>query len=75
MVKNTVYTDHYFFRNYDITHFVMHVNGKLRPSEGLSLAMNLEKNSVMVNSTLVEGSGIHHSNSGLQVTHDMYIVE
>jgi hypothetical protein len=23
--------------------------------------------------TLFEGSGIHHSNSGLQVTHDMYI--
>jgi len=23
--------------------------------------------------TLFEGSGIHHSNSGLQITHDMYI--
>jgi hypothetical protein len=23
--------------------------------------------------TLFEGSGIHHSNTGLQITHDMYI--
>ena len=27
----------------------------------------------MAYNTLLEGSGIHHSNSGLQITHDMYI--
>jgi len=27
----------------------------------------------MAYNTLFEGSGIHHSNSGLQITHDMYI--
>ena len=29
--------------------------------------------SVMGYRTLFEGSGIHHSNTGLQITHDMYI--
>jgi len=32
-----------------------------------------EKASVMGYRTLLEASGIHHSNSGLQITHDMYI--
>jgi hypothetical protein len=27
----------------------------------------------MVYRTLFEGSGIHHLNAGLQITHDMYI--
>jgi len=31
------------------------------------------KASVMGYRTLFEGSGIHHSNSGLQITHDIYI--
>jgi len=35
--------------------------------------MDHEKTSVMGYRTLFEGSGIHHSNSGLQITHDMYI--
>ena len=35
--------------------------------------MDHEKTSVMVYRTLFEISGIHHSNSGLQITHDMYI--
>ena len=43
------------------------------PSEGLTLDMDHEKASVMGVGTLFEGSGIHHSNSGLQITHDMYI--
>ena len=42
------------------------------PSEGLTLDMDHEKTSVMVYRTLFEGSGIHHSNTGLQITH-MYI--
>jgi len=35
--------------------------------------MGHEKTSVMGYRTLFEGSGIRHSNSGLQITHDMYI--
>ena len=49
------------------------MNGKQIPAEGLSLGMDHEKTSVMGYRTLFEGSGIHHSNSGLQITHDMYI--
>ena len=37
------------------------------------MGMDHEKTYVMVYRTLFEGSGIHHSNSGLQITHDMYI--
>jgi len=35
--------------------------------------MNYEKASVMEYRTLFEASGINHSNSGLQKTHDIYI--
>ena len=42
------------------------------PSEGLSLDMGHQKTSVLAYRTLFEGSGIHHSNAGLQITHDMF---
>jgi hypothetical protein len=32
----------------------------------------MKKTSVMGYRTIFEASGIHHSNSGLQITHDMY---
>jgi hypothetical protein len=35
--------------------------------------MSHEKTSVMAYKTLFENSGIHDSNSGFQVTHDMFI--
>ena len=35
--------------------------------------MGHEKMSVRGYATLFQGSGIHHSNTGLQITHDMYI--
>jgi hypothetical protein len=75
MVQNTEFlgsinSNPYFFRHYDLTQFIMHVNGKPIPSEGLTLGMDHEKTSIMGYRTLFEGS---HSNSGLQVTHDMYI--
>jgi len=50
----------------------MYVGGKQIPFEGLSLDMSHEKTSVMGYRTLFEGSGIHHSNSGLQITPAMY---
>jgi hypothetical protein len=77
MIKNTdfngsVDTNPYKFK-YDIREFSLYVNGSRVPSEGLSLDMDHEKTSVMGYRTLFEGSGIHHSNAGLQITHDMYI--
>jgi hypothetical protein len=49
------------------------VNGKRVPNQGLTLDMEHEKTSVMCFRTLFDGSGIHHSNSGPQITHNMYI--
>ena len=51
----------------------MYVNGRQIPSESLSLNMGHEKTSVKGYATLFEGIGIHHTNSGLQITHDMYM--
>jgi len=39
----------------------------------VNLLMGDEKTAVMGYRTLFEGSGIHHSNSGLQITPDKYI--
>jgi len=77
-VKNSdflgsVTTNPYKFRHYELSSFAKNVNGKQINTEGLSLRMDLEKTSVMGYRTLFEGSGIHHSNSGLHITHDMYI--
>jgi len=66
-------TNPYFFRNYDVTYFALNVNGKQIPTEGLDLNVGHEKTSVMEYRTLFEASGIHHSNSELQISHDMYI--
>jgi len=57
------------FRHYDYRYFAMYVNGKQIHPEGLSLDIGHEKTSVMGYRTLFDGSGIHHSNSGLQITH------
>jgi hypothetical protein len=78
MVKNTdilgsMATNPFDFHHYDLDSFVLYVNGK-HPSEGLSLGMDHEKTSVMGYRTLFEGSGIHHSNAGLQITRDNNIV-
>jgi len=67
-------TNPFNFRHYDLDSFALYVNAKQIPSEGLSLEMGHEKTSVMGHRTLFEGSGIHHSNAGLHITHEMYIV-
>ena len=64
-------TNPYKFQHYDINKFSLFVNGKRVPNEDLYLDMDHENTSVMVYRTLFEGSGIHHSNSGLQITHVM----
>jgi hypothetical protein len=78
MIKNEDFlgsldTNPYNFRHYDLSNFALYVNGKQIPSEGLSVDMGHEKTSVIAYRTLFDGSGIHHSNSGLQITHDMCI--
>jgi len=75
MVKNTDFlgsmnTNPYYFRHYDLSYFL---NGKQIPTEGLVLNNGHEKTSVMGYRTLFEASGIHHSNSKLQITHHMHI--
>jgi len=69
----TINTNAYNFQHFGLRTFVMYVNGRQIPGEGLNIDTGHEKTSVMVYNTLFEGSGIHHSNSGLQITHDMYI--
>jgi hypothetical protein len=56
-----------------MTYFAMYANGKQIASGGLHLNMGHEKTSVMGYRTLFEASVIHHSNTGLQITHEMYI--
>jgi len=78
MVKNadftgTMDTNPYKFQNYNISDFSLFVNGKQYPNEGLSLGMDHEKTSVMGYRALFQGSGIHHSNAGHQITHDMFV--
>ena len=67
MVKNTeivgsATTNPYHFHHFDLSSFVLNVNG-----------IDNEETSVMGCRTLFDCSGIQHSNSGIQVTHDMYI--
>jgi len=69
----TINTNPYNFQHFGLRTFMMYVNGRQIPSEGLNIDTGHEKTSVMAYNTLFEGSGIHHSNSGLQITHDMYI--
>ena len=78
MVKNTDFngsldSNPYKFQHYDIRDFSLFVNGKQFPNEGLTVVMDHEKTSVMGYRKLFEASGIHHSNTGLQITHDMCI--
>ena len=77
MVKNADFigsldTNPFNFRHYDLSHFTLFYNGRPIPSEGLPMNMGHEKTSVLAYNTLFEGSGIRHSNAGLQVTHDMF---
>jgi len=66
-------TNPYKFQHYDISDFSLFVNGKQYTNEGLSLGIDHEKTSVMGYRTLFDGSGIHHSNAGHQITHDMFV--
>jgi len=66
-------TNPFKFRYFDLNHFSFYVNGRQIPPEGLSLDVSREKTAIMGYRTLFEGSGIHHSNSGLQIKPVRYI--
>ena len=61
------------FHHYDIRYFPLYVNGKQIPSGALHLDTGHAKTSVMAYRMLFDASGIHQSNSGLQITNDIYI--
>ena len=70
MIDNTNFlgtldTNPFDFHHYDMTYLTLYLNGKQIPSGGLHLDTAREKGSVMAYRTLVEGSGIRHSNKGL----------
>ena len=78
MVKNadfigTIDSNSYKFHHYDISDFSLFVNGKKYPNEDLYLGMDHEKTSVMGYRTLFKGSGIHQSNAGHQIRHEMFV--
>jgi len=73
MIKNTDFRGSmvnkpFKFCHYELDSFTLFVNGKQVPSEGFSLGMYHEKTFIMGYRMLFEGSGIHHSNAGLQIT-------
>ena len=77
MIKDTEFngsvdTTPYKFRHYDISELSLYVNGRRVPREGLSLDMD-HKKTCHGYTTLFEESGIHHSNTGLQITNDIVI--
>ena len=65
--NGSVETNPHKFRNYDISEF------SRVPCEGLTLGKDHEKTSMMDYRALFEESGMHHWNSGIQITHDMFI--
>lgn len=66
-------TEPYNFPNFGLIRFMMYVNGKQIPFEGLTMDTGHEKTTVLGYRTLFEGPDIHHSNTGLQITHDIFI--
>jgi len=55
-------------RHFGLNYFVMYVNGKQVTSEGLSLNTANSKTCTMAYQTLFSGLGIHHGNTGIQIT-------
>jgi len=78
MIKNTDFlgsmdSNPYNFRHYDLENFAMYVNNRQIPPKGVNLLRGNEKTAVMGYRTLFEGSGIQHSNLGIQITPDKLI--
>jgi hypothetical protein len=61
-------TNPYFFRHFGLNNFVMYVNGRQVPSDGMSLNTANAKTCTTAYQTLLNGLGIHHDNAGIQIT-------
>ncbi len=58
---------------HDMDSFSLYFNGKQIPNGGLNLNTYNERGSVMAYRTLLERTGIRHSNAGLQISHAMHV--
>jgi hypothetical protein len=56
-----------------MNYFSLFVNGKQYPIEGLLIDTSSQKTSVMAYNTLFDATGIHHSDTGLQIRPDMFL--
>jgi diadenosine tetraphosphatase ApaH/serine/threonine PP2A family protein phosphatase len=61
------------FSHFNLNHLTLYYYGRPIPAMGFPLDMRHEKTSVSDYNTLFKGSGIRHSNAGLQVTQSMLI--
>ena len=78
MIDNGVFlgfltTNPFKFQHFDMTYFTLYVKGRQIPTGGLHLDTAREKGSVMAYRTFFDGSGIGHSNSGLQISHASFV--
>lgn len=71
--SGTPSTNPFEFKHFGLQYFAIYVNGQQIPAGGLSIDTTHEKGSTLAYQTLFSGSGIHHTNHGIQITHDMYI--
>ena len=74
MLNNTEFTgsltkNPFRFHHFNMNYFTLYANGKQIPSGGLHLDISRVKGSVMAYRTFFVGSGIRHSNTGLQISH------
>jgi hypothetical protein len=78
MIKNSDFigskdSNPFNFRHYKLTYFSINVNGRQIPSGWLTLDMTNEKTSVLAYYTLFTACGIHHADTGLQISRTMYL--
>jgi hypothetical protein len=69
MIKNKEFmssldTNPYYFSQFNLSHMTLFYNGRPITSDGLPVNMGHEKTSVLTYNTLLQGSGIGHSNAG-----------
>jgi hypothetical protein len=69
----SVNTNPFPFPHYDNSNFAVYASGKQIPSGGMLLNPGHEKATDMEYGSLFEASVIRHSNTGRQITHDIYI--
>jgi hypothetical protein len=75
IVKNTAFvgatsTNPFEFHHYDMTHFVLYVNGVQCPSEGLTMHCSSSFGVIRAYKTLFSSTGICHDDRGHMITLD-----